>query len=65
MEVLVAGVILLGVVLFAGGQSGWAACAFMVAAFMWWWDGQPGPTLDQGIEVRADDRPKAKYPKSK
>ena len=55
----------LAVYLLGLGAHGFAATAIAVLAFMLWWDGQPGPPLDQELADPIAERPKAKRPKGK
>lgn len=65
MILLITATIITAIVLAGNAMYGWSACALFVAAFMLWWDGQPGPTLDQGIGVLVEERPRPKYQKGK
>jgi hypothetical protein len=49
MELLVTAVIVAAIVLIGKSSYGLAACALFVAAFMLWWDGQPGRPLDSDL----------------
>ena len=60
MLILMTAVIVSSLWLFGSGYFGWAACALGVAAFLLWWSGQPGPSLDEELVWVPEERPKAK-----
>ena len=45
MEILVTAVVVGAIILFGNSAYGFGACALIVAAFILWWDGQPGVEL--------------------
>jgi len=49
MAILVTAVIVAAILLIGKSAYGFAACALFVAAFMLWWDGQPGRPLDSDL----------------
>ncbi|HEY4580495.1 MAG TPA: hypothetical protein VIG89_05610 [Candidatus Acidoferrales bacterium] len=49
MSILVTAVIVAAILLIGNSAYGFAACALFVAAFMLWWDGQPGRPLDSDL----------------
>jgi hypothetical protein len=57
---LVAGAILASFYLLGSGHYGLAACGLFVAAFLLWWSGQPGPSLDQDFIWVPEERPAPK-----
>jgi len=65
MEILISATSVAAAVLLGTEQYGWGACATAVGLFMLWWDSQPGPFLDQDMNVLPDQRPRPKYPKGK
>lgn len=65
MDFFIVLLVTIGIMLLSNAQFGWAACAFAVAAFVLWWIDQPGPSIDQDLGLRADQRAGAKYPKGK
>ena len=65
MEILISATSVAAAVLLGMEQYGWGACALAVALFILWWDGQPGPALDQDIAILPDQRPRPKHPKGK
>jgi hypothetical protein len=60
MEVLIAAAVVAALLLFGSGHFGLAGCALFVAAFLLWWSGQPGPSLDEELAWVPEERPKAK-----
>jgi len=53
------------VYLLGRGDFGFAATALIALAFLLWWDGQPGPLVEQEVDDRPEERPAAKHPKWK
>jgi hypothetical protein len=58
MLILVTAVIVSSLWLFGSGHFGLAACALSVSAFLVWWSGQPGPSLDEDLAWVPEERPK-------
>jgi hypothetical protein len=46
MTLLLTAIIALGIFLVGQSYYGFGACAFIVAAFMLWWEGQPARPVD-------------------
>lgn len=49
MEILVTAIVVAAIVLIGKSDYGFGACALFVAAFMLWWDGQPGRPADSDL----------------
>ncbi|HLE27567.1 MAG TPA: hypothetical protein VI793_05590 [Anaerolineales bacterium] len=49
MEILVTAVIVAAIFLIGKADYGLGACALIAAAFILWWDGQPGRSLDSDL----------------
>lgn len=49
MEILVTAAVVAAIVLVGKSDYGFGACALFVAAFMLWWDGQPGRPVDSDL----------------
>jgi len=49
MEILVTAAVVAAIVLIGKSAYGFGACALFVAAFMLWWDGQPGRPADSDL----------------
>ena len=45
MEILSMAVVVMALLFIGKSAYGWAAGALIIAAFMLWWDGQPGSSI--------------------